>query len=116
MSSGRSGQPDSRTQPLPAWIRGEPRGVRLALRVQPGARRSALLGPYGDRLKVAVQAPPADGRANEALLGYLAGCLQVRPKALQLVAGAASRDKSVLIECDPSQAPRIAQRLLEAAG
>ncbi len=86
----------------------------LALRVQPGARRCTLVGQYGERLKIAVQAPPADGRANEALLGYLAACLDLRPGALRLVAGAASRDKSVLIDCDPSEAPRIAQRL--AAG
>jgi hypothetical protein len=86
--------------------------VRLALRVQPGARRFALLGQYGERLKVAVQAPPTDGRANEALLGYLAACLELRPGALRLVAGSSSRDKSVQIDCEPTQAPRIAQRLL----
>jgi len=86
--------------------------VCLALRVQPGARRSALVGPYGGRLKVAVQAPPADGRANEALLRYLASCLDLRPGALRLIAGASSRDKSVWIECDPSAAARIAQRLM----
>lgn len=80
--------------------------------MQPGARRSALVGSYGDRLKVAVQAPPADGRANEALLRYLAQCLDLRASALRLVAGTSSRDKSVLIECDPDQAPRIAQRLM----
>jgi uncharacterized protein (TIGR00251 family) len=88
--------------------------VQLSLRVQPGARRSALLGPYGDRLKIAVQAPPADGRANEALLRYLAQCLDVRAASLRLVAGAGSRDKSVRIECDPDQAPRLAQRLTAA--
>jgi uncharacterized protein (TIGR00251 family) len=86
--------------------------VRLSLRVQPGARRSALLGQYGDRLKIAVQAPPADGRANEALLRYLAECLDLRASALRLVAGTASRDKSVMIECDPDQALGIAQRLM----
>lgn len=99
---------------LPAWIRADAGGVRLSLRVQPGARRSALLGPYGDRLKVAVQAPPADGRANEALLRYLAQCLDVRAASLRLVAGVSSRDKSVWIECDPDQAPRLAQRLIAA--
>jgi uncharacterized protein (TIGR00251 family) len=98
--------------PLPGWIRGDQSGVRLALRVQPGARRCALVGEYGARLKIAVQAPPADGRANEALLAYLAACLDVRPGALRLVAGIASRDKSVLIDCNPSEAPRIAQRLV----
>ena len=98
-------------QPLPAWIRSDATGVWLALRVQPGARRCALVGEYGARLKIAVQAPPADGRANEAVLSYLATCLDLRPGALRLVAGATSRDKSILIDCEPSDAPRIAQRL-----
>jgi len=100
-------------QTLPSWIRSEAAGVRLALRVQPGARRCALIGPHGERLKVAVQTPPVDGRANEALLRYLAQCLDLRAGSLRLVAGASSRDKAVLIECDPSQAAQIAQRLLE---
>jgi uncharacterized protein (TIGR00251 family) len=103
-------------QTLPPWIRAEASGVRLALRVQPGARRCALVGEYGERLKVAVQAPPSDGRANEALLGYLAARLDLRPGALRLVAGVASRDKSVLVDCDPAQAPRIARRLVDAFG
>jgi len=88
--------------------------VRLALRVQPAARRCALVGEHGNRLKVAVQAPPSEGRANEALIAYLAACLDLRPGALRLAAGAASRDKSLLIDCDPSEAPRIAQRLIAA--
>jgi uncharacterized protein len=112
--SGRPDAADSRTQALPAWIRSEPAGVRLALRVQPGARRSALVGEQGDRLKVAVQAPPVDGKANQALLRYLARCLDLRPGAVHLVAGAGSRDKSVRIDCDPSRAAAIAQRLAGA--
>jgi hypothetical protein len=99
-------------QPLPPWIHGDASGVWLALRVQPGARRCALVGEYGARLKIAVQAPPADGRANEALLDYLAACLDLRRGALRLVTGMASRDKSVLIDCNPSEAPRIARRLV----
>jgi uncharacterized protein len=95
-------------QTLPPWIRAHSQGVQLALRVQPGARRAALLGPYGDRLKVAVAAPPVDGRANESLLRFLASCLQVKPSALRLVAGAGARDKQVLIECDPALAPHLA--------
>jgi uncharacterized protein len=101
-------------QTLPPWIRADAGGVRLALRVQPGARRCALIGEYGERLKVAVQAPPSGGRANDALLVYLAGCLDLRPGLLQVVAGPSSRDKSVRVECDPSDAPRIAQRLMTA--
>ena len=86
--------------------------MRLALRVQPAARRCALVGEHGNRLKVSVQAPPSGGRANGAVIAYLAACLDLRPGALRVAAGAASRDKSVLIDCDPSEAPRIAQRLI----
>jgi uncharacterized protein len=112
--SVRCDDADSRMQTLPPWIRADANAVRLALRVQPGARRCALVGEYGERLKIAVQAPPSDGRANEALLDYLASCLNLRRGALRVVAGAASRDKSVLVDCDPSDAPRIAQRLMNA--
>jgi len=86
------------------------------LRVQPGARRCAVAGVHGERLKVAVNAPPAQGRANEALLRYLAHCLGLRSASLRLLAGASSRDKSVLIECEPSQAGQIAGRLTALLG
>ena len=113
---GRPGAADSRTHALPPWIRADPAGVLLALRVQPGARRSALIGQYGERLKVAVQARAVDGKANEALLRYLGCCLDLRSGVMHLVAGAGSREKSVLIDCDPSQAAHIAQRLVAGIG
>ncbi len=114
--TGRPSAADFRTHALPAWIRAESGGVRLSLRVQPGARRCAVIGPHGDRLKVAVQAPPVDGRANEALLRYLGACLDVRLAALELVAGGGSRDKAVSIRCDPAQAQAFAERLAALAG
>jgi len=90
--------------------------VRLALRVQAGARRCALVGEYGGRLKIAVQAAPSDGRANEAVLGYVAACLDLRRSSVRLAAGVASRDKLVVVDCDPADAPLLAQRLTAALG
>jgi uncharacterized protein (TIGR00251 family) len=107
---------DSRMRELPPWIRAQAPGVQLFLRVQPGARRSAVVGVYGERLKVAVQAPPLDGRANEELLRYLALSLQLRAGDLQVEAGSTSRDKRIGIRCDPAAAQALAQTLAERLG
>ena len=52
-------------------------GITLAVRAQPGAKKTAITGVYGEgaaaQLKIAVQAPPIEGRANEALIAFLAG-------------------------------------------
>jgi uncharacterized protein YggU (UPF0235/DUF167 family) len=78
----------------------------IAIRVKPGASRTrvggAHAGPYGPALVVAVGAPPVDGRATEAALRALAEALAVRRTALHLKAGAASRDKLVLVDDPPA--------------
>ena len=89
---------DFRTVGLPAWIEARSDGVVVALHVQPGARRTAIVGPHGDRLKVAVASPPADGRANTALMEFLAEQLAIPKSRLRLVSGASSREKRVAID------------------
>ena len=69
--------------------------VRLALRVVPNSKRSALAGRHGDAFKVKIQAPAVDGKANAALLAFLAETLGVKESAVRLVSGATSRDKAV---------------------
>jgi uncharacterized protein (TIGR00251 family) len=73
----------------------EPGGatVRLAVRVQPGARRPGLAGLHGGALKLAVNAPPADGRANAAAAELLAELFGLRPSSVTLVRGHSSRSK-----------------------
>lgn len=68
-------------------------GVRLRLRVVPGARRDALLGPYGDALRVAVRAVAEKGRANDAVVRLLAARLGLGRGDVVLIAGQAGRDK-----------------------
>ncbi len=85
----------------PSWqsaISGRDGDVRLTLRVQPGARRSALVGIYGDRLKVAVKAPPVDGKANAELVRLIASLVGLPRKAVTLSSGQAARDKRVTID------------------
>ena len=73
--------------------------ARLAIRVQPGARRTGLAGRLSDgTIKIAVTAPPEDGRANAALIEWLAEALGLRPRQVRVVRGAASRSKTIEIE------------------
>ena len=72
-------------------------GCCLPVRAQPGARKAGVLGEQAGALKVAVTAPPQDGRANKALVGTLAELLGVRRSQVELLAGATGRDKRFLI-------------------
>ena len=68
--------------------------ARIAVRVQPGARTEALVGRLANgQWKLAVTAPPEDGRANEAVVELLCGLLGVKRRQLELKRGAASRSK-----------------------
>jgi uncharacterized protein YggU (UPF0235/DUF167 family) len=90
----------------------------IAIRVKPGARRPAVGGvydgPFGPALVVAVREPPVDGRATEAALRALAAAISVRPARLTLKAGAASRDKLVLVEDPPAELAERVAALLRA--
>jgi hypothetical protein len=90
--------------------------VELALHVQPGARRAALIGEHGGRLKVAVPAPPLEGRANHAVLQLLAELLSLPSSALTIVAGSSARHKRVLVSSGERPGGAIAVLLLAAAG
>jgi uncharacterized protein len=69
----------------------------LELRVQPRASRREFAGTIGDRVRVRLQAPPVDGRANAALLEFLAEAFGVPRAAVSIERGLAGRDKSVRI-------------------
>lgn len=71
---------------------------RLHVRVQPGARRTAFVGWFGDLPKLAVAAAPVDGAANDAAVGALAAAFGVRPRQVRLVGGASSRTKRFEID------------------
>jgi uncharacterized protein len=77
------------------WARWVGDGWTLTIRVQPGARRSEVVGPYGDSLRVRVAAPAADGKANAELVRILAEHFSVSTRALEITRGHASRTKIV---------------------
>ena len=73
------------------------KGVYIALHIQPGAKREGVAGLFGTSLKIALNAPPVDGKANTALLRFLANKLGVPRKNIELCSGASSRDKRVFV-------------------
>jgi len=70
----------------------------LDLHVQPGAARSEFAGRYGERIKVRLKARAVDGRANDALVEFLAAHYGVPRRRVSIVSGLKSRDKRVVIE------------------
>jgi uncharacterized protein (TIGR00251 family) len=76
-------------------------GVTLAVRAQPGARKTAVTGIYGEgaaaQLKIAVQAPPVEGKANSALVAFLAEMFGVAKNKIEIVNGELSRSKVFLL-------------------
>jgi len=70
-------------------------GVTFAVRVVPRASRDQIAGVHGDALKVRLTAPPVEGRANEALVAFLAKRLGVRKSQVEIVTGATSRRKMI---------------------
>jgi uncharacterized protein (TIGR00251 family) len=79
----------------PAWLRADADGVSIQVHLQPGARRTAVCGEHGGRLKIAVAAPPLQGRANDALIEWVARRLALPRRQVRLVAGEHSRDKTL---------------------
>lgn len=82
-------------------IRETVEGVTLAVRAQPGAKKTAITGIYGEgesaQIKIAVQSPPIEGRANEALVGFLAKHFSIPRSAVTLISGELSRSKVFLL-------------------
>jgi uncharacterized protein (TIGR00251 family) len=73
-------------------------GSHLAVRAQPRASRSEVVGVHGDRLKVRLAAPPVEGAANEELCRVVAKALKLPPSRIELVQGRSSRNKILRIQ------------------
>jgi uncharacterized protein (TIGR00251 family) len=82
-------------------LRARADGVTLAVRAQPGAKKTAIVGIYGEgtdaQLKIAVQAPPLEGRANETLIAFLAETFGLPKSTVELLTGELSRNKVFLL-------------------
>jgi uncharacterized protein (TIGR00251 family) len=78
-------------------IRDTEAGVTFAVKVQPRAKTDAITGEFGDALKLALTAPPVDGRANEACVEFFANLLDVPRSSVTIASGETSRNKIIRV-------------------
>ncbi|MDH2916398.1 MAG: DUF167 domain-containing protein [Gallionella sp.] len=79
------------------WYRRDGESLSLTLHVQPGAKRTEISGLHGEALKIRLAAPPVEGRANEALLRYIADTFDVPLRQVEFKQGGQSRHKVVMV-------------------
>ncbi|MCA1938086.1 MAG: DUF167 domain-containing protein [Dechloromonas sp.] len=92
---------------MSVWYRfGKDGSATLTLHIQPGAKKTEVAGLHGEALKIRLAAPPVDGKANDALLRFVAEQLDLPRAAVTLKSGQTSRHKVVEI-CGSTEA-RIA--------
>jgi len=80
-----------------SWIAPHANGVMLTLRIVPRASKNEVSGEMAGALKIRLQAPPVEGKANRALIDFLADTLDVPRSAIDIVSGETGRNKRVLI-------------------
>lgn len=73
-------------------------GATIAVRAQPGAKKTSVVGEWNGMLKIAVSAPPEDGRANDAITEVLKELFAVRRSQVELISGKTNRNKVFLIQ------------------
>jgi uncharacterized protein (TIGR00251 family) len=81
----------------PIWIKQTPNGITLNLHCQPGAKLTKVVGLHDGCLKISLQAPALENKANELLLAWLSKHLKIPQKQIQFISGQNSRKKRVEI-------------------
>ena len=72
-------------------------GVSFAVKIQPRAKKNAIVGALDDALKIALTAPPVEGRANEACIKFLSNLLEVPRSSVSIASGETSRRKVIRV-------------------
>lgn len=81
----------------PIWLKQTPNGITLNLHCQPGAKQTKVVGTYDDCLKISLQAPAVENKANELLLTWLSKQLKIPQKQIQFISGQNGRKKCIEI-------------------
>lgn len=93
------------------WLTAHPQDLRLTLHIQPGAKKSEIVGLYGDALKIRLAAPPVDGKANAALTAFIAQKLGITQRDVQIRSGECSRRKVLTIDLPETSFAHVRQML-----
>lgn len=86
--------------------------VTLKVYLQPKSSKNEVIGPFRDGIKVKITAPPVEGKANEALIRFLAKELGVSPSCIEITRGKHSREKTLKISgnVDPDSVKKIVRK------
>jgi uncharacterized protein (TIGR00251 family) len=94
-----------------AWCSALPGAVRLAVQIIPNAKKTEVIGVLDDALKLKLQAQPIEGKANEALVKFLAAALSVPKSAVTITHGQTNKRKLVEIRSAVLTVEEVGQRL-----
>ncbi|WP_050463244.1 DUF167 domain-containing protein [Herbaspirillum autotrophicum] len=97
------------------WCSTVPAGIRLAVQITANAKKTEVLGPFDAVLKIRLQAQPIEGKANLALIRYLAETLDVPRSAVVLTHGQSNKRKLLEIRSGGLTASAVVARLWPAA-
>ena len=92
---------------LPSFIAAKGTGTLLRIVISPQAKRSVIVGPHADRLKVSISAPPVDGKANREVVVFFSKLTRIPKSKISLVKGERSREKTMYFqEIEPEELVR----------
>lgn len=81
---------------IPIYLEKHKDGTLILVKLVPAAKHNKIVGLYDDRLKISLTAPPVDGKANKAIVEFLAKKLGISKSLLEITAGQTSRRKTIL--------------------
>jgi uncharacterized protein (TIGR00251 family) len=89
------------------------KGISFAVKVHPRARKNAITGVVGDALKLALTAPPVQGKANQAVIEFFSDLFQIPRSSVTIASGETSRNKVIRIAgvSKPAAEQRLAEHL-----
>ena len=87
-------------------------GATFRVRVQPGASKNEIVGVQEDALKIKISAPPVQGKANKALIGFLAKELGVKKSEVEIISGHTSKIKKIKVIGEAQKIEKNLQRFL----
>jgi uncharacterized protein (TIGR00251 family) len=96
----------------PAWCTAQANGVRLSVRITPNAKKSEVLGILDDALKIKLQAQPIEGKANEALVRFIAEKLDLPRRSIVITHGHLNKHKLLDVDCPSLTVEAVKQALL----
>ena len=97
------------------WCSGAPGCVRISVQITPNAKKSEVIGVLDDALKIRLQAQPIEGKANEALVRFLADMLSVPKSAVKITHGHTNKRKVVEVAVSTLTVERVRKSLITAS-